>query len=120
MTATMFFWPVLGVAFWVMAISKGINYALGQPSKEQLFIPTSKDAKYKSKAWIDMFGSRSAKAAGSAFKGGSKALAKLFGAAASDLFLGATSVAVCIGWFFVTLFLGRKHKQAVEHNEVVC
>lgn len=120
MTATMFVWPALGVAFWVVALSKALNYALGQPSKEQLFIPTSSDAKYKSKAWVDMFGSRSSKAAGSLVKGSSKMLTKFAGAMASDLFLGATSIAVCIGWFFVTLFLGKTHKRAVEHNEIVC
>ena len=120
MTLVMFISPVLSVAFWVMVVAKGINYALGQPSKEQLFIPTTKDAKYKSKAWVDMFGSRGSKAMGSVLKGGSNAVGKAFGGAASSLFLSGTAVAVCIGWFFVTLFLGKKHKQAVEHNEFVC
>ncbi len=120
MTLVMFISPVLSVAFWVMVVAKGINYALGQPSKEQLFIPTTKDAKYKSKAWVDMFGSRGSKAMGSVLKGGSNAVGKAFGAAASSMFLSGTAVAVCIGWFFVTLFLGKKHKQAVEHNEFVC
>lgn len=120
MTAVMFISPILSVAFWVMVIAKGINYALGQPSKEQLFIPTTKDAKYKSKAWIDMFGSRGSKATASALKGASNAFGKMFGAAASSVFLSGTAIVLCIGWFFTTLYLGKKHKQAVDNNEVVC
>lgn len=119
-TIVMYISPVLSVAFWVVVAAKAINYALGQPSKEQLFIPTTKDAKYKSKAWVDMFGSRSSKATGSALKGASNAVSKAFGTAASSLFLTASSIVLCLGWFFVTLYLGKKHKRAVEHNEVVC
>lgn len=119
-TVVMFVSPVLSIAFWVMVFSKGVNYALGQPSKEQLFIPTTKDAKYKSKAWIDMFGSRSSKAAGAGFKGLSNGISHAAGAMAALSFLGVTSVAICLGWFFTTLYLGKKHKHAVENNEVVC
>lgn len=120
MTLIMYISPVLSVAFWVVVIAKAVNYALGQPSKEQLFIPTTKEAKYKSKAWVDMFGSRSSKATGSALKGASNAVSKAFGAAASSAFLSTASILLCVGWFFVTLFLGKKHKHAVENNEVVC
>ncbi len=119
-TLFMFVSPVLSVAFWAVVVAKGINYALGQPSKEQLFIPTTKDAKYKSKAWVDMFGSRGSKATGSVLKGTSNAVGKAFGATASSVFLSGSAIVLCIGWFFVTLFLGKKHKQAIERNEVVC
>ena len=57
----MSFWPVLVVAFAIQAIQKSFNYSLIQPMKEQLYIPTTKDTKYKAKAWIDMFGSRLSK-----------------------------------------------------------
>lgn len=57
--------PALATVFYVMLIAKALNYALYQPAKEVLYIPTSKNIKYKSKAWIDMFGLRFAKAAGS-------------------------------------------------------
>ncbi|HBL98594.1 TPA: hypothetical protein DDZ86_03035 [Candidatus Dependentiae bacterium] len=106
--------PSLAVVFWVMVFSKGINYALGQPSKEQLYIPTSRDAKYKSKAWVDTFGSRFSKATGSGIMG------LRYGAGASMVMVTAVTFSVCIFWFLVALFLGKKHKHAVERNEVVC
>ena len=50
--------PTLGIVFWVMAIGKAIYrlYALNQPTIKQLYIPTTKETKYKSTAWIEMFG----------------------------------------------------------------
>jgi len=54
--------PTLRVLFWIMVAGKAINYALNSPSLKQLYIPTSLDAKYKSQAWIEMFGARGAKA----------------------------------------------------------
>jgi AAA family ATP:ADP antiporter len=41
---------------------KGLNYALNNPTKEIMYIPTSKDVKFKAKGWIDLFGNRSTKA----------------------------------------------------------
>ena len=48
----------------VPVVFKGLNYALNNPTKEVLYIPTSKDVKFKAKAWIDGFGNRSAKSVG--------------------------------------------------------
>jgi AAA family ATP:ADP antiporter len=57
--------PTLTFIAGVMIIAKGINYVLNQPAKEMLYIPTTRAVKYKAKAWIDMFGLRSAKMGGS-------------------------------------------------------
>ena len=126
MAAAFFGWlsfvPVITVVFWIQVVSKGINYALGQPSKEQLFIPTSKEAKYKSKAWVDMFGSRFSKASGSGVKGFQAAMEKAgyFTLGASTMFLMGTSFVICLIWFFVAMFAGKKATTAVERNEIVC
>lgn len=106
----------LTVAFWIMVLSKALNYALNQPAKEQLYIPTSKDAKYKAKAWIEMFGSRSSKALGS----GINMLKPILGSHYFVIFAMMSSLGLCGIWFLVALFLGRTHKQAVDHNKVVC
>lgn len=114
----------LNVAFWVCVLAKGINYALGQPSKEQLFIPTSRDAKYKSKAWVDMFGSRSSKASGSFLMGIKQTvfdnMGMIGGFGAGILFVSAMSFGICAIWLFVALYLGKRHREAVARNEVVC
>ena len=58
-------YPVVHVLFWIMVIAKAVNYALNGPALKTLYVPTSHDVKYKSQAWIETFGSRSSKAAGS-------------------------------------------------------
>lgn len=108
--------PILSVAFAVMVISKGINYALNQPAKEQLYIPTSKDSKYKAKAWIDMFGSRSSKGLGSVVTASK-------GLVTTEMFMIITATAsfgMIAVWIFAALFLGRTHAQAVKEDRLVC
>jgi AAA family ATP:ADP antiporter len=106
----------LSVAFYVMVAAKALNYALNQPAKEQLYIPTSKDAKYKSKAFMEMFGSRSSKAAGSGVN-----MIKTFVPATMFGWISLfSSLALCGVWFVVALQLGARHKEAVDKNEVVC
>lgn len=110
---------LLTIVFWIQVVSKGINYALGQPSKEQLYIPTSKEAKYKSKGWIEMFGSRGSKATGAGIKIVQQDVLKIFGAAGTAFLMGISSV-IAVAWFFFALYAGRANKKAVEKNEIVC
>lgn len=108
--------PTLEVAFWIMVFSKAVNYALNQPSKEQLYIPTTKDTKYKAKAWTEMFGSRSSKAGGS--------LINLFKKYATPQAFATISSLVSLGligvWVLCAIYLGKTHKKAVSENKVVC
>jgi AAA family ATP:ADP antiporter len=53
------------VVFGVMMVIKGMSYALNNPTKEILYQATSTSIKFKCKSWIDTFGQRSSKAAGS-------------------------------------------------------
>lgn len=48
-----------------MMVIKGMSYALNNPCKEILYQVTSTTIKFKCKSWIDTFGQRSSKAAGS-------------------------------------------------------
>jgi len=94
---------------------KAINYAFSWPIRESLYIPTIKEIKFKSKSWIDAFGSKFAKTSGSAFNIMSTGLG-------SSLFLPFHSFffAIVIGlWFFTAFFLGRRFDKAVANNEVI-
>ena len=75
-------YPVVSVLFWIMVFSKAVNYALNQPSMKQLYIPTSKDAKYKSQAFIEMYGSRGSKAFASSVNLWRKTFIEKFGGVA--------------------------------------
>jgi len=106
----------LWVVFAVNVAVKALNYAFNQPIKEQLYIPTTKDTKYKAKAWTEMFGSRSSKAAGS----GINLLLRFI---TEETFLLVSSVAALglIGlWVVAAMYVGRKHKEAIDNDTVVC
>jgi len=57
--------PSLWVVFGAMMFLKAASYSLNNPCKEILYQPTSTAVKFKSKSWIDIFGARGSKAAGS-------------------------------------------------------
>ena len=115
---------VLNVAFWIMVFAKAVNYALNQPTLKQLYIPTSKDTKYKAQAWIEMFGSRGSKAAGSLVNSLRPSFVARFGmidgiarffTLFSLLSLGFIGV-----WLFVALFVAKTYDKAVKEKRVVC
>lgn len=117
--------PVVNILFWIMVVAKGINYALNSPSLKQLYVPTSRNVKYKAQAWIETFGSRGAKAAGA----GVNDLRKTFfipkwGKEIGTAFHISLSAYLAFGiigiWFFVAIFLSKKYNKAVEENKVVC
>ncbi len=134
------FYPSLQPLFWLMVLSKAVNYALNSPSQKQLYIPTSEQARYKSQAWIESFGSRGAKAVGSLANKHHGVMLRNLGpqwadpnymitnrftsvdtvsfwyiAACSYSFLGIIAV-----WLVVAYFLGNAHRRAIEENRVVC
>ncbi len=120
---TFWWYPVLGILFWIMVLSKAVNYALNQPSMKQLYIPTSKEAKYKSQAFIEMYGSRGSKALGSAVNGWRKWFIGQYGAIEGLSFFISlctfTSLGIVGIWFFIALGLGRTYKKAVDQKRVI-
>lgn len=105
--------PKAIVSAWIAL--KAVNYAFAWPIRESLYIPTVKAIKFKSKSWIDAFGSKFAKSSGSAFN----ILASHLGAAFiipaySFLFSGIVTM-----WFIVALLLGNRFERAVASNEVI-
>lgn len=110
------FYPLLHVAFVIMAIQKSFNYSLNHPIKEQLYIPTTKATKYKSKAWIDMFGSRLS-------KGGGSIINNMRGLCNSQEFI-IVSLLISFGligiWMIAALFVGKVHAQAIKEDKAIC
>jgi ATP:ADP antiporter, AAA family len=97
------------------AFLKSLNLAFSWPVRESLYIPTVKDIKFKSKSWIDAFGSKFAKTSGSVFNWfttqlGAAALMPLH----AFFFAGIISV-----WFVTALLLGRRFERAIANNEVI-
>lgn len=102
--------PTLWTIFCVMLIAKALNYAFNQPAKEVLYIPTSRSIKYKSKAWIDMFGMRFAKAAGSVAN-------RVMGPFV--ILIGGSTLTIIALWTLLASIIGKTFKQAVDQNKLI-
>lgn len=114
----------LAAAFWIMVLAKAINYALNQPTLKQLYIPTTKETKYKSQAWIEMFGSRLSKGGGSAINTFRGSLSAQYGTLEGVAYFLSISTMVSGGlitiWLVAALYIAKTYNAAIEKNEVVC
>lgn len=114
----------LSFLFALMVGSKAINYALNGPALKQLYIPTTPDVKFKAQAWIETFGSRSSKQAGSMFNMSLAPLQSSFGPLVGRSHYLMLSGILCFPllalWFLVAIYLGRTFKRAIHNNTVVC
>lgn len=94
---------------------KAVHYAFSWPVRESLYIPTVKSIKFKTKSWIDAFGSKFAKTAGSTFNIITAQLNAGWMMPIHSFFF-----AFLIGsWFLSAFLLGKRFDQAVLHNEVI-
>ena len=114
----------LTVAFWIMVFSKAVNYALNQPTLKQLYIPTTKDTRYKAQAWIEMFGSRGSKAGGSAMNTLRGKFVGMYGNIGGiNAFLTLSTIisgGMIVVWLFAALFVSKTYNKAIEEDRVVC
>jgi len=92
-----------------------INYAFSYPVRESLYIPTVKEMKFKSKSWIDTFGSKFAKAGGSTFTIFAEGLSPALFLPIHMIFFAGL---VCI-WTVSAFLLGKKYESVIENNEVI-
>lgn len=123
-TITLKFFPFLSVAFWIMVFAKAVNYALNAPTIKQLYIPTTRDARYKSQGWIEMFGARAAKTSGS-FVNMTRGLFKgKYGAVAGiNFFLTISTIAslgIIVAWLFIAAHVARAYNTARRAEKYVC
>lgn len=107
---TVLYSPSVYLVAVVVALGKGLHYALNKPVREILYIPTSTDIKYRSKAWIEVFGSRAAKTLGSAISKASQRIPSV---------LGVSFVLIPVIWLGVAKALGDKYHSSVANKEKI-
>jgi len=114
----------LSFLFALMVGSKAINYALNGPALKQLYIPTTTDVRFKAQAWIETFGSRASKEAGSIFNMLLKPLQSSFGQLAGRAHYltlsGLIGFPLVLVWFVIAIYLGRTFRKAIKEQKVVC
>jgi len=111
---------LLWATFGVMMLVTAISYAVNNPTKEMMYIPTSSDAKFKVKGITDTVGSRGSKAAGSAINNslnvGATQAIKLASLMAYGTVIGLGFIGV---WLIAALYVGTKNAQLVKDNQII-
>jgi ATP/ADP translocase len=107
--------PSYATAIFAFVVTRSINYAFAAPLRESLYIPTVKEIQFKSKSWIDGFGSKFAKTCAQSFNWGTNDLM------GSTLLMAQTSYfgVVVFFWFLASYALGWRFETAVANNEVI-
>lgn len=104
--------PVLGLAIAMSVSDNSLNYSINQSAKEALYTPTSRDEKYKAKAFIDMFVQRGAKVVAVGLNLAFAAYVSAQGAR----WLSVVSIAVLVGWIVVVRFAGRRFEEKASEE----
>jgi AAA family ATP:ADP antiporter len=111
---------LLNITMYVMIVLTAISYAVNNPTKEMMYIPTSKDAKFKAKGLIDMFGSRSAKGTGAAVGGALNVKGDALMSIANLMTYGTLfSVGIVAAWMVAAIFVGLKNSQLIKDGEII-
>ena len=113
LVVAVWWFPSLWMFLAAQVALKGLSYALNNPCKEIMYVPTSKDVKFKAKSWIDAQGGRSGKAFGSFITGGFPVIADLL-CYGSFICLG-----VIAAWIPIAYLVGTKNQDLVDKNEII-
>ena len=104
----------------VMTLLTAISYAINNPTKEMMYIPTSKDAKFKAKGLIDMLGGRSAKGTGAAIGNSLNVAGDPIASIASLMTFGTLiSVGIVGAWIVAAIFVGMKNSQLIKDEQII-
>lgn len=111
---------LLWATFGVMLIVKAASYAVNNPVKEMMYIPTSKNAKFKTKSIIDMFGSRSAKMSGAQIGGAMNVLNNPAASIHNLMLYGSLISLGIIGiWSLAAIYVGLQNKKLLDSNTII-
>lgn len=111
---------LLWATFGVMMLVTAVSYAVNNPVKEMMYIPTSKDAKFKAKGLVDMVGGRAGKMAGANIGGFLNVSGQ---PAVSIMNLMTTGTLLSLGvigvWTLVAVYVGIKNAQLVKDGKII-
>jgi len=96
--------PILLFGSLLNTADNGFSYSINQSAKEVLYVPTTRDEKYKAKAFIDMFVQRFAKALA---VGLSLLITTYFTGFESLRWLSLLTVALLVLWILAVRYVGR-------------
>lgn len=99
----------------LFVVSRALYWGFGVPVRESLYIPTVKELKFKTKSWIDAFGTKFSKSNGHLFNLLTSKLSVESFAIVHSIFFTAT-----IGlWCVTSWLLGTRYEQAIKRKEAI-
>jgi len=104
-SAGFFLFPALWTGSFLNTADNAFSYSINQSAKEALYVPTTRDEKYKAKAFIDMFVQRFAKAIA---VGISLVLTTFFTGFSTIRWLSLVVAAILVVWILAARYAGRK------------
>jgi ATP/ADP translocase len=90
------------------------GYGLNGPSREMLYVQTTRDMKYKAKSWADMYGNSGMKSLASIINGNCASK----GNPQAALIAGIATGWVCV-WMTVVQWVGKKHRTLMEAGKFI-
>lgn len=106
--------PILWMGSFLNTADNGFSYSINQSAKETLYVPTSREEKYKAKAFIDMFVQRFAKAIA---VGISLLITLLFNDFSSLRYLSLVTIVIIVLWFIAVRYAGRRFGELSSEGE---
>jgi ATP:ADP antiporter, AAA family len=103
--------PVLAVVRLGKILENSTDYSIQNTLRQALFLPTSREAKYKAKAAIDTFFTRT----GDVVSAGAVALAQFVGLTIAGF--ATMNVGLTIAWFGIAGLIGREHRRRADHAD---
>ncbi|UCE67090.1 MAG: MFS transporter [Candidatus Zixiibacteriota bacterium] len=103
--------PILWVGSLLNTADNGFSYSINQSAKETLYVPTTREEKYKAKAFIDMFVQRFAK---SIAVGVSLIITSIFAEFSSIRWLSLVTILLVVVWIFAVRYAGARFRKMTE------
>jgi AAA family ATP:ADP antiporter len=100
--------PALWTGSFLNTADNAFSYSINQSAKEALYVPTTREEKYKAKAFIDMFVQRFAK---SVAVGISLALTTFFTGFSTIRWLSLVVAALLVVWILAARYAGREFEE---------
>jgi AAA family ATP:ADP antiporter len=103
--------PTLLLGSLLNTADNAFSYSINQSAKETLYVPTTREEKYKAKAFIDMFVQRFAKALA---VGVSLVLTTVFADFSTVRWLSLLTAAMIAVWIWAAIYAGRRFDEMTE------
>jgi AAA family ATP:ADP antiporter len=106
--------PILWAGSLLNTADSGFAYSINQSAKEALYVPRTKEEKYKAKAFIDMFVQRFAKVLAI---GVSLVTTTYFAAFSATRWLSLFTLVIIVLWVVAAIYAGRRFHELSEQVE---